>query len=258
MKNSPKKTIPDKFKGGRYLKAVEDNPNIKDQDEYLIMIFLAARCDLGKNATFEDENPYTKEYIAKKCRMSVENLYKKSKSLSKKGYIVVTLNDNKKGKSEGNLYRITSKVFDEYVACQIDKGVPQTPPPCPTDTLIHNSLHNILARDDLDHPYDPQEGSISRDNHQVERQIISEGVALIEGSDSRESKQEFMKEVIGDLCLENQVFLSALKVLRTKQVCLPNDPTEFRRAVTKEIDDFHLQKACRRKYVKKRSSVRQP
>ena len=267
MKNSPKKTIPDEFKGGRCLKAIQKNRNL-DIQEFMIMNFLASLCDLGEEATFEEERVFKRKFLAYECRMSLSSLERKSKKLSDKGYIILTENFKESGGQDSNLYRLTRKVFDEYLASLTGNPhrlgddpplVTVTTPPRHSDDTIHNdSYHNILARDDLDHPYDPQEGSISRDNHQVERQIISEGVALIEGSDSRESKQEFMKEVIGDLCLENQVFLSALKGLRTKQVVLPNDPTEFRRAVTKEIDDFHPQKACRRKYVKKRSSVRQP
>ena len=115
MKNSPKKTIPDEFKGGRCLKAIQKNRNL-DIQEFMIMNFLASLCDLGEEATFEEERVFKRKFLAYECRMSLSSLERKSKKLSDKGYIILTENFKESGGQDSNSYRLTRKVFDEYLA----------------------------------------------------------------------------------------------------------------------------------------------
>jgi hypothetical protein len=141
IKGKSMKAIPHQFKGGRLLDAIAESEKITGIGQ-AILFDLTRFCDLGENATFQEWVWRKREDLVKGTKFDIKAINRHIKILIKDGYI-----DKRKGMFKGkqaaNEFRLTSKIFDEYLAVL---GYPNEDTHkvtgYPNADTIHNNVHN--------------------------------------------------------------------------------------------------------------------
>ncbi len=140
-----KKPNNDPFCGGRCLKAIWRNKNLNDKEK-IVLQALAERQDFTKN--FQLWQAVSQEDIAEFGSISVGTVKRTLKALNDKGYIQVRLRF-KNGKQRTNEYRITDKLFEEYMTQKKSKQevvyLIKEPKPVVVDVKPEKEMHENIA-----------------------------------------------------------------------------------------------------------------
>jgi len=109
-----KKHIPIEYRGGRLLNAIRYNSNIGGIGK-AILHDIASFCDLGEEATFQEWIYRSKDNLVKCTGFNEKAINKHIKILINDGYLLERPHKNKDGRNGPKEFRITSKIFDEYL-----------------------------------------------------------------------------------------------------------------------------------------------
>ena len=170
--NTPKKPIPDEFKGGRHLNAITKNKNIK-VFEKSILYDLTNLCDLGEKATFREWIWRKKEDWINYLGFSHNVLDKWLKLLIKKGYLLERVG-YKNGRQSANEYQLTSKIFDEYLK---NLAPPDLVPLAPPDLV---PIYNAAEHNDIKHNLTTFVNPTDDSDHNARARMIQE-IEILQG-----------------------------------------------------------------------------